>query len=74
MTSHNGHHTHKPNRQTIYVAVALVLGEIVNLPLVDTGAPLPDPIFNRLVQLFGSVVLSVFRPTGSLFLLRKNCQ
>lgn len=63
MTSHNSHHTHRPNRQTIYVAAALVLGvisgELVNLTLVDTGAPLPDPNFTRLVELF-SILTDVF--------------
>jgi len=53
----------KPNRQTLYVAIALILGivvgEILNLTLGNFGTIQPNPVLSQIIDVF-SVLTDIF--------------
>ena len=53
----------KPNRQTLYVAIALILGivvgEALNLTLGSSGTNLPNPVLSQIIEIF-SVLTDIF--------------
>jgi Na+/H+-dicarboxylate symporter len=53
----------KPNRQTLYVAIALILGvvvgEILNLTLGNSGTTQPNPVLSQIMEIF-SVLTDIF--------------
>lgn len=53
----------QPNRQTLYVAIALVLGivvgELLNLTLGHSGAVKPNPFFSQIIEIF-TVLTDIF--------------
>ena len=53
----------QPNRQTLYVAIALILGiivgEILNLTLGSSGTTQPNPALNQIIEVF-SVLTNIF--------------
>jgi len=53
----------QPNRQTLYVAIALILGiivgEILNLTLGSSGTTQPNPALNQIIEVF-SVLTDIF--------------
>jgi len=53
----------KPNRQTLYVAIALILGivvgEILNLTLGNFGTIQPNPVLSQIIEVF-SVLTDIF--------------
>ena len=53
----------KPNRQTLYVAIALILGvvvgEILNLTLGNSGTTQPNPVLSQIIEIF-SVLTDIF--------------
>jgi Na+/H+-dicarboxylate symporter len=61
MTTHP--HVHKPNRQTLYVVIALVLGivvgELLNLTLGLTGEIKPAPLLSQIISVF-TVLTDIF--------------
>ena len=65
MTIHDhGHaHTHKPNRQTLYVVIALVLGivvgEVLNVTLGGSGEINPSPLLSQVIAVF-TVLTDIF--------------
>jgi len=54
MTTH--HQTPQPNRQTLYVAIALVLGivvgEVLNLTLGNSGMAQPNSALSQIIEIF----------------------
>lgn len=56
-------HVHKPNRQTLYVVIALVLGivvgEMLNLTLGGLGEIKPNPLLSQIITIF-SVLTDIF--------------
>ncbi|ESS71910.1 C4-dicarboxylate transport protein DctA [Methyloglobulus morosus KoM1] len=64
MTTHTTHdHSHKPNRQTLYVVIGLILGvivgELLNLSLGDTGDGKPSPELKQIITVF-TVLTDIF--------------
>lgn len=63
MTTHAHHSVQKPNRQTLYVAIALVfgivVGELLNLTLGGSGMPKSSPILNQTIEIL-SVLTDIF--------------
>jgi Na+/H+-dicarboxylate symporter len=61
MTTHT--HVHKPNRQTLYVVIALlmgvVVGELLNLTLGEVGAVQPDSSLSQIIAVF-TVLTDIF--------------
>ena len=61
MTTH--HQNPQPNRQTLYVAIALVLGivvgELLNLTLGNSGMAKPNPALSQIIEIF-SVLTDIF--------------
>jgi len=61
MTTH--HQNPQPNRQTLYVAIALVLGivvgELLNLTLGSSGMAKPSPLLNQIIEIF-TVLTDIF--------------
>ena len=61
MTTH--HQNPQPNRQTLYVAMALVLGivvgELLNLTLGGSGMPKPSPALSQIIEVF-SILTDIF--------------
>ena len=61
MTTHT--HVHKPNRQTLYVVIALfmgvVVGELLNLTLGEVGAVQPDSPLSQIIAVF-TVLTDIF--------------
>ena len=53
----------QPNRQTLYVATALILGivvgEVLNLTLGSSGTTLPNPVLSQIIEIF-SVLTDTF--------------
>ncbi len=53
------HQKPQPNRQTLYVAIALVLGimvgEVLNLTLGSAGTVQPSPALSRIIEIFSSL-------------------
>ena len=53
----------QPNRQTLYVAIALVLGilvgELLNLTLGSSGMAKPNPLLSQIIEIF-SVLTDIF--------------
>jgi Na+/H+-dicarboxylate symporter len=63
MTTHPHDHTHKPNRQTLYVVIALVLGivvgELLNLAFGGAGGVKPSPTLSQIISIF-TVLTDIF--------------
>jgi Na+/H+-dicarboxylate symporter len=63
MTTHTHDHIYKPNRQTLYVVIALVLGivvgELLNLAFNGSGEIKPNPILSQVVIVF-TVLTDIF--------------
>jgi Na+/H+-dicarboxylate symporter len=63
MTTHPHEHTHKPNRQTLYVVIALVLGivvgELLNLSLNNTGEIQANTTLSQIISVF-KVLTEIF--------------
>jgi Na+/H+-dicarboxylate symporter len=63
MTTHTHDHVHKPNRQTFYVVIALVLGivagELLNITLGGTGEIKPNPLLSQIITIF-TVLTDIF--------------
>ncbi|MDD5581448.1 MAG: cation:dicarboxylase symporter family transporter [Methylobacter sp.] len=63
MTTHAPHSTRKPNRQTLYVAIALILGivagELLNLTLAGPEIAKPSPMLKQIIELL-SVLTDIF--------------
>jgi Na+/H+-dicarboxylate symporter len=61
MTTH--HQNPQPNRQTLYVAIALILGimvgELLNLSLGSSGTAKPNPALSQIIEIF-SVLTDIF--------------
>lgn len=61
MTTH--HQNPQPNRQTLYVAIALVLGivvgELLNLTLGSPGMAKPNPALSQIIEIF-TVLTDIF--------------
>ena len=61
MTTH--HQNPQPNRQTLYVAIALILGivvgELLNLTLGNSGMAKPNPALSQIIEIF-SVLTDIF--------------
>ncbi len=61
MTTHS--QNPQPNRQTLYVAIALVLGilvgELLNLTLGSSGMDKPNPVLSGIIEIF-SVLTDIF--------------
>jgi Na+/H+-dicarboxylate symporter len=61
VTTH--HQNPQPNRQTIYVAIALVfgivVGELLNLTLGNSGMAKPNPAMNQIIEIF-TVLTDIF--------------
>ena len=61
MTNHS--QNPQPNRQTLYVAIALVLGivvgELLNLTLGNSGMAKPNPALSQIIEIF-SVLTDIF--------------
>jgi len=61
MTTH--HQTPQPNRQTLYVAIALILGivvgEVLNLTLGSSGMAQPNSALSQIIEIF-SVLTDIF--------------
>ena len=57
------HQNPQPNRQTLYVAIALVLGivvgELLNLTLGNSGMAKPNPALSQIIEIF-SVLTDIF--------------
>ncbi len=63
MTDHKQHHDPKPNRQIVFIGIALVLGiavgELLNVMYAEPGATNPNPVLARFVGIF-AVLADVF--------------
>ena len=65
MSNHSAHSTHTiaPNRQTLYVAIALVagilLGELLNLTLGSSDAAQAQALFKQIIEVF-TVLTDIF--------------
>jgi hypothetical protein len=61
MTTHG--HVQKTNRQTLYVAIALVLGivvgELLNLNFGGSGLAKPEPLLSQIIKVF-TVLTDIF--------------
>jgi Na+/H+-dicarboxylate symporter len=63
MTTPTHSHVHKPNRQTLYVVIALILGivvgELLNITLGGTGEVKPNPLLSQIITVF-TVLTDIF--------------
>ncbi|NOS74046.1 MAG: dicarboxylate/amino acid:cation symporter [Methyloglobulus sp.] len=61
--THDHAHTQKPNRQTLYVVIALVLGivvgELLNVTLGGSGEIKPSPLLSQVITVF-TVLTDIF--------------